>query len=183
MRPHSRGAMRPRLASDSPSLRTEGAGKAGCRLHPRSCVQKTHEWTTGSTGSLRLSPHEWFTAYFALSPVSRALLPPSPADDRCIRTRSGGYISAELDASFGRQNDTTSPSAPASPKVLPDLVPSGQFRRRQLAAPSVRAPVDRSRKIPPCNPVCARHCRVHRIPPRVRDDSRSAPCRVRRASL
>src|SRR5882672_10172427 len=40
MRPHSRGAMRPRLAAVLPSLRTEGAGKAGCRLHPRSCATK-----------------------------------------------------------------------------------------------------------------------------------------------
>ena len=50
--------------------KTEGAGKAGCQLHPRSCAQKAHEWTTGSTGSLRLSLREWFTAYSVLSPVT-----------------------------------------------------------------------------------------------------------------
>src|ERR1700680_511877 len=41
---------------------------------------------------------------------------------------------------------------PSPPKVLPDLVPSGQFRRRWAAAPSVRAPVDRSRKTRPAIP-------------------------------
>jgi hypothetical protein len=39
-------------------------------LHPRSCAQEAHEWTTGSTGSFRLSLREWVTAYFALSSVT-----------------------------------------------------------------------------------------------------------------
>jgi hypothetical protein len=176
--------MRPRFAAASPSLRTEGAGKAGCRLHPRSCAKKTHEWTTGSTGSFRLSPREWFTAYFVFSPVSRALLPPSPCGSQMHP--GPGRVDAspqDLTPASGVRTIRLRRPRPSPPKVSPDLVPSGEFRRRWAAAPSVRAPVDRSRKIPPCNPVCARHCRVHRIPPRVRDDSRSAPCRVRRANL
>ena len=42
MRRHSRNAMRPRFASMPPSKKKEGAGKAGCALHPRSRVQKLH---------------------------------------------------------------------------------------------------------------------------------------------
>src|SRR5258708_16786424 len=70
MRPHSRGMRCPRFCVNFTLPKTEGAGKAGCRLHPRSCAQEAHEWTTGSTGSFRLSPREWVTAYFVLSPVT-----------------------------------------------------------------------------------------------------------------
>ena len=35
----SRGALRPRLASSLPSSNSEGAGKTGCLLHPRSRVR------------------------------------------------------------------------------------------------------------------------------------------------
>src|SRR5260370_395145 len=89
MRSCSRGAMRPRLASASPSFRTEGAGKAGRRLHPRSCAQEAHEWTTGSTGSLRLSLHEWFTAYFVLSPVTGLFATVGLRIDGTSQTRPG----------------------------------------------------------------------------------------------
>src|SRR5258708_15616327 len=89
MRSCSRGAMRPRLASASPSFRTEGAGKAGRRLHPRSCAQEAHEWTTGSTGSLRLSLHEWFTAYFVLSPVTGLFATVALRVDDTSQTRFG----------------------------------------------------------------------------------------------
>ena len=51
-------------------LKKEGAGKAGRRLHPRSCAQEAHEWTTGSTGSIRLSLRDGVTAYFVLFPVT-----------------------------------------------------------------------------------------------------------------
>jgi hypothetical protein len=64
----------------SPS-KEEGAGKTGCALHPRSRVQllfgkNAHEHT-GSAEAIRPSLRNGFTAYFAISPVSRALLPPS----------------------------------------------------------------------------------------------------------
>src|SRR5260370_37654153 len=56
----------------------EGAGNAGCALHPRSRVQRcakenAHEHT-GSAEALRHSLRNGFTAYFALSPENRALL-------------------------------------------------------------------------------------------------------------
>jgi hypothetical protein len=76
-----RGAMRPSFASIAALEKQEGAGKAGCALHPRSRVQlllgkNAHEHT-GSAEAIRPSLRNGFTAYFALSPVSRALLPPS----------------------------------------------------------------------------------------------------------
>jgi hypothetical protein len=184
MRPHSRGAMRPRFASASPSLRTEGAGKAGCRLHPRSCATKNarvdHRFNRIIPafparmvyGLLRILPGE---------PSSFATVAPRMTD--ASQPGRADTSPQDLTPASGVRTIRLRRPRPSPPKVLPDLVPSGEFRRRWAAAPSVRAPVDRSRKNPPCNPVCARHCRVHRIPPRVRDDSRSAPVRVRRASF
>jgi hypothetical protein len=154
MRSCSRGAMRPRFASASPSFRTEGAGKAGCRLHPRSCAQKAHEWTTGSTGSLRLSLRDSVTAYFVL-PGDRAFLPPSPCG-LMIHLEPGwaGCISARLDASIGAPGPHDfAVRDHLAPKILPGLVPPSEFWRRRLAASFVRAPADRSREDPPCDPI------------------------------
>ena len=64
-----------------PPKHQEGAGKAGCALHPRSRVQNLHKKTHTSIQVQRRHPAfpaQWVTAYFVLSPVSRALLPPSP---------------------------------------------------------------------------------------------------------
>jgi hypothetical protein len=95
-----------------------------------------------------------------------------------------GCISARLDASIGAPGPHDfAVRDHLTPKVLPDLVPSGEFWQRRLAASFVRTPADRSREDPPCDPLRARRCRVHRIPPRVRDVSRSAPHRVGRGEL
>src|SRR5712671_1443935 len=57
-------------------LQKEGAGKAGCLLHPQPCVQNktkhTSVITTGSARSTRPSPRNGFTVSFVLSPVERA---------------------------------------------------------------------------------------------------------------
>ena len=51
--------------------KNKGAGKAGCRLHPWVPCNKKHGGrTTGSTGITPAFPAQWFTAYFALSPVT-----------------------------------------------------------------------------------------------------------------
>ena len=59
-RPHSRGGRRPRFACRCPSK--EGAGNAGCALHPRSrvqmCRKNAHEHT-GSAESNPTFPAQW----------------------------------------------------------------------------------------------------------------------------
>src|SRR3954471_23856971 len=79
--PRSRGMICPRLGLGSP--RREGAGNAGCTLHPRSRVQwvegSAHEHT-GSAEALRHSLRNGFTAYIVLSPVGPGSLSPSPAE-------------------------------------------------------------------------------------------------------
>ena len=80
-----------------------------------------------------------------------------------------GCISARLDASMGRQDHTTSPSAPASPKLPPDLVRiRASFIEPVSSAVRPRAGKSLTESNPPCDSLRARRCRVHRIPPRVR---------------
>ncbi len=87
-------------------------------------------------------------------PGDRAVLPPSPCGLTIHPDPVGPDASPQdLTPASGRQDHTTSPSATVSPEVLPDLVRSGEFRQRRFAAPFVRAPSDRSRQDPPCDPV------------------------------
>jgi len=71
----------------------EGAGNAGCALHPRSraqrCAKESAHEHTGSAEALRHSLRNGFTAYFVISPENRALLSPSPANRWLIRARLG----------------------------------------------------------------------------------------------
>jgi hypothetical protein len=124
--PHSRGAMRPSSASIATLKEKEGAGKAGCTLHPRSRVQTCTKKRTRAyrfSGGNPAFPARWFTAYFALSPVTGL---------SCHRHPREVLLPANLTPASGRQDHTTSPSATATFVIR-------------------------------CH-------RVHRIPPRVRDD-------------
>ena len=76
----SRGAMRPRFTGIFLALQSEGAGKTGCALHPRSRVQLHKRVRTRayrSSGEHPAFPAQWFYGLYVISPVSRALLPPS----------------------------------------------------------------------------------------------------------
>ena len=58
----SRGALRPRLAINFPPSLSEGAGKTGCLLHPRSRVQlRTEDAHTSiqGSGSIPAFPAQW----------------------------------------------------------------------------------------------------------------------------
>ena len=80
MRPRSRGAMRPRFASPSALAREEGAGKAGCALHPRSRVQSAQRKRTRAyrfSGGNPAFPAQWFYDLLRALPGDRAFLPPS----------------------------------------------------------------------------------------------------------
>src|SRR5712691_3232419 len=116
----------PELCVDCRPLKEEGAGKAGCALHPRSRVQTC---TKKRTRAYRCSqdipafPARWFTAYFELSPVNGF---------SCHRHPREVLLPANLTPAPRRQDHTTSPSARVT--------------------------------------LVSRNFRVHRIPPRVRDD-------------
>jgi hypothetical protein len=79
MRPRSRGSMRPRFASISPTFGEEGAGKAGCRLHPWvPCKESTG---VGPQVNRRHPGFPCAMGYGLLRalPGDRAFLPPSSA--------------------------------------------------------------------------------------------------------
>ena len=62
-------------------LNTEGAGKTGCALHPRSRVRfalKSCTRAYRAAENTRPSLRNGFTAYAVLSPETSSLLPPSP---------------------------------------------------------------------------------------------------------
>src|SRR5882757_9201340 len=132
----------------------EGVGNAGCPLHPRPrvrSVESTRVFTTVAPEHPAFPHAMVLTAYFVLSPVTGlschrrlricGLSAPGRAD----------LPSANLTPASGRQDHTILPSAKAS------LVRSLGDRSQ---ASSTR-PAITSR---------AKRCRVHRIPPRVRDD-------------
>ena len=82
----------------------EGAGKAGCPLHPQPRMrnEKAYEHSHHRfTGKTRPSLRNGFNGFLRALPGDRAFLPPSPAEDS----------SASLTPASGRQDHTTSPSA------------------------------------------------------------------------
>ena len=75
-RPRSRGRACPRFACRCPP-KNEGAGNAGCALHPRSRVQRVEKNCTRAyraAENIRHPLRNGFTAYNALTPEYRALL-------------------------------------------------------------------------------------------------------------
>ena len=102
----SRGALRPRFAKISLTLQSEGAGNAGRPMRPiAACAMIVGECTRAgqvtpvSPGIPRAMV---LTVSFVLSLVSRALLPPSPAQR--------ASVVAVLIPASGDQDHTTSPS-------------------------------------------------------------------------
>ena len=87
----------------SPSHRTEGAGKAGCWLHPWVPCNKKHGGrTTGSTEAFRLSLRDGVTVSSALSLVTGL---------SCHHHPRQLLLLANLAPASGRQDHTASPSA------------------------------------------------------------------------
>ena len=104
-------------------------------------------------------------------------MPPSPCG-LTIHLKPGwaGCISARLDASIGAPGPhdfavrDRHARGLAGPSCRPASSGKGGLQRRS----SARRPIAHG-KSRPAIPLRARRCRVHRIPPRVRDVSRSAP--------
>jgi hypothetical protein len=89
---HSRGALRPRLHLGCPSY-SEGAGKTGCLLHPRSHVRfalkKMHTSIQGS-GSIPAFPAQWLYGLLRALPGERLF---------CLRRHERSFASPGLSAS------------------------------------------------------------------------------------
>src|SRR6266851_3570420 len=136
--------------------KTEGVGNAGCPPHPQPRVQNLSEAHERSHREVRRDhpafPHAMIlTAYFVLSPVSEFVLSPSSADFRFCQTRSGRLNLRKFNTSNGCQDHTALPSADQA-----SVVRTPFYRSRGSTRPAIT--------------LRARRCRVHHIPPRVRDD-------------
>src|SRR5256885_1450481 len=105
MRFRSRGMFCPRFSNSFAPLKREGAGNAGCALHPRSrvpkCVKKAHTSIQGS-GNTPTSPAQWLYGLLRALPGERAFLPPSPLRRLLLKN---------LAPASRRQDHTTSPYA------------------------------------------------------------------------
>ena len=143
-RPHSRDVNRPSCASLSALLidrgRREDRVPAGTR-GPLCCTFCTgmHRggMTTGGPRHPRL-PCAGFTAYFALSPVSRALLPPSPARSVLLAnlTPASGARTTRLRRPFQPRSSVAAYASTASHRafVTTAIRPSHRVRRGELVA-------------------------------------------------
>ena len=136
MRSRSRGMFLPELFKFVAPLETEGAGNAGCALHPRSRVPRIAHLAHTSiqvSGNTPTSPAQWLYGLLRALPGERAFLPPSPADN-----------SANLTPASRRQDHTTSPYAFVHPSALARLNKSvhripGPTHRDDRETPLVRA--------------------------------------------
>ena len=105
----SRGLIRPRFAGNFPPSESEGAGKTGCLLHPRSRVrfahkQKVHTSIQGS-GSIPAFPAQWLYGLLRALPGERLF---------CHRRPREALPLADLTPAPRRQDHTTSPYAQAT---------------------------------------------------------------------
>jgi len=144
------------------SPESEGAGNAGCALHPRSRVQWGVRKRTRAyrfSGGTPAFPAQWLYGLYRALPGRAGL----------VVTVAGGIASTNLTPASGRQDHTTSPYAAPSPLPPTGEMPT-ELKGEGLETPVVCTTLDRSRENPPCNHDRARRRCVHRIQPRVRDD-------------
>ena len=101
---YSRGAISPSYAILSRLLETEGAGNAGCALHPRSRVpMRKRKWRARAyrcSGGSPTSPAQW------LYGLLRAL-----PGERLVVTVAAAYLLPDLTPASWRQDHTTWPYA------------------------------------------------------------------------
>ena len=111
----SRGAMRPKFSK--PSLPEEGAGNAGCTLHPRSRVQTVRKKRTRAYRYSRNTPAfpaQWLYGLCRALLGDEFVLSPSLANLRLIKPGRVDFASAQLDTSNGCQDHTVLPYATTS---------------------------------------------------------------------
>src|SRR5260370_32924766 len=153
-RSRPRGAARPSRAFIARPM--EGVGNAGCPLHPRPRVHfvlvESTRVTTSTPESPGIPARNGFNSLCRALPGDLALLPPSPRGYHARPHPLGPTCHPQnLTPASGRQDHTIVPAAATSLVIVPVL--AHEFLRTRPAIPSR-----------------AKRCRVHRIPPRVRDD-------------
>jgi hypothetical protein len=142
-------------------------------MHPQPvCIGSKHTVVTTVTPEItRHSLRNGFNGFLRALPGDEFLFVTVTSGSRLVKTRSGRRISAGLTSATDAR--TTRLRRTQRPHQLPRqaMCRLPKFWR-SVEAPFVRAPFDRSRadKTRPAITSHAQRCRVHRIPPRVRDD-------------
>jgi hypothetical protein len=169
--------MRPRFASTSPSFANRGRRES--RVPTAPAVVRTKSARVDHRFN-RITPAFPARMVYGLLRAllgDRACLPPSPSG-LTIRLEPGwaGCISARLDASIGAPgpHDFAVRDRPRQRSCRASCRPASSGKDGWQRRSSARRPIAHE-KTRPAIPLRARRCRVHRIPPLVRDDSRSAP--------
>jgi hypothetical protein len=148
--PHSRGAMRPKFCIwFRPLGKSEGAGKTGCALHPRSRVQIVVERRTRAyrfSGDTPAFPAQWLYGLCRALPGDEFVLSPSSAD-MADRTRLDRLRLRRLDISNGCRDHTVLPYASAPFVCMPPIAhgpfaspPYDRVSRPTLPRPPLPAP-------------------------------------------
>ena len=150
--PRSRGAMRPSCAGTIRPEKQRAWGMPGARCtRSLACsVKNTRVSHHRSTGTPGIPARNGFNGFLRALPGDRALLSPSSSGYGFVCARSGRQASAGLDAGVEA-------SGPHDFAVRSNISRQHAIDRSQATA----RPAITSR---------AQRCRVHRIPPRVRDD-------------
>ena len=123
----------------SPLENQEGAGKAGCALHPRSrvqvCAKKCAHEHTGEAEALRLSLRDGLTAYFVLSPVNGLSCHRRPQKPGFLRTwrQHRGARTTRLRRTRQLRSSVTALASTASHRAFVTIAtrPSHRVRRAE----------------------------------------------------
>ena len=137
--------------------RKEGAGNAGCALHPRSrvpiCTGKSTHEHTGSAEAVRHSLRNGFTAYAVLSSATN-----SSCHRRC---RLGGLIGPGwIDLATDSLTPATGVGTTRFCRTQPPVFAKRLRRAWRRSSRACRSLIGQN---PPCDINARRRCRVHRI--------------------
>jgi hypothetical protein len=163
------------LHEHCPSQEKREQGKPGARSTRSPCATKMHTVvTTVAPEIIRLSPRNGFNGFLRALPGDEFLLSPSPRRlTICLSpvgpTKSPQGLASATDARTTRLRRTQRP-----PPIHRRTMCCPPSFGRGVEAPFVCALLF-THGNRPANKLARQRCRVHRIPSRVRDDSRSAP--------
>ena len=135
----SRHGLPEACGSFRPLENEEGAGKAGCALHPRSrvqvCAKKCAHEHTGEAEALRLSLRDGLTAYFGLSPVNGLCCHRRPQKPGFLRTwrQHRGARTTRLRRTRRLRSSVTALASTASHRAFVTIAtrPSHRVRRAE----------------------------------------------------
>jgi hypothetical protein len=182
---HSRGTLCPSFVSRSAPKKSEGAGNAGCPLHPRPvCRKNAHGSHHRYSGINRRSLRNGFNGLCRALPGDEFVLSPSPADLMAIKPGWADLASAGLTPATGARTTRFCRTQPPPNQISTGHVPVRRSSGRRpgfanaspgqgplaeasakTQAPFVPRAVDAHGKIRPASSLARRRCRVHRIHP------------------